>query len=419
MSTLQKTDILVLGATGFVGRLVVKFLNAHRERSTFTFTISARSKDKLETLSKELDLNAQVQVLLLDLEDIPSLEKAIKRSKVVINTVGPFWLHGTPVVRLCAQNGIHYVDITGEPVWIRKMIDKYDFLAHKTGAIILPSCGYDSIPSDLSVYLSVKSLKQKLGQDTQIGKSISVHQHRGGISFGTFSSVFSHFNDVTPKDRIAAMNPDYLSPTSRTARIPPRLVYSLPLPNSNRSIYGGIYIMGLTNQLNVYRTRGLYQICPSMKSTQYGLKFTYEEFYATSGRIRAFLLSSVLTIMALWLHKYAFARKLFKSLVVDRARGPQPEEMESGFLKLTNITESIPSNRQAKAKAKSVVRIQGDPGYLCTAECAIALLNPTTLTPLAQEGGLLTPVSALGDVLIQRLQDTGKFTFESDVISDS
>lgn len=181
---------------------------------------------------------------------------------------------------------------------------RYNFLAHKTGAIILPSCGYDSIPSDLSVYLSVRSLKDKLGDDIQMGKSISVHEHKGGISFGTFSSMYTYFNDVSPADRAAAMSPDYLSPTHRTPRLHPRLVYSMPSPR--RSIYGGIYIMGLVNQLNVYRTRGLFEISRPMEPYQYGSRFTYEEFYATSGRIQAFLMSSFLAIMAVLLNKYSF-----------------------------------------------------------------------------------------------------------------
>lgn len=417
MASTQNTDILVLGATGFVGRLVVHFLNDHRERSNFTFIASARSIKRLQALAAELNLSAQIPLLVLDIEDIPSLENAIKRAKVVINTIGPYWNTGTPVVKICAQNAVHYVDITGEPAWIRKIIDGYDYLAHKTGAIILPSCGYDSIPSDLSVYLSVKSLKDKLGTNVQIGHSISVHQHKGGVSYGTLSSMYTYFNDVPLKDRLSLLNPDYLSPTAHTARLRPRFVYSLPLPK--RTIYGGMYVMGLVNQLNVYRTRGLFEMSRLTKPYRYGPKFTYEEFYGTSGRIHAFLLSSFMTVMAILLHKYSFARGLFKRLVVGRVSNPKAEEMENGSLKLTNVTESVGTSTQPKAQARSVIRIQGDPGYLCTAimlvECSIALLNPSKLTPLAQEGGVLTPVSALGDVLITRLQDTGRFTFESDV----
>lgn len=168
----------------------------------------------------------------------------------------------------------------------------------------MPSCGYDSVPSDLSVYLSVKSLKDKLGPNVRIGRSISVHQHKGGISSGTFSSMYTYFNDVPLQDRLALLDPDYLSPTAHTARLRPRLVYSLSLPK--RVIYGGIYVMGLVNQLNVYRTRGLFEMSRLMKPYRYGPKFTYEEFYGTSGRVHAFLLSSFLTVVALLLHKYSF-----------------------------------------------------------------------------------------------------------------
>lgn len=192
-----QADIIVLGATGCTGRLITRYLAAHPQftQGLFSFSVAARSQSKLHTLVQQLSLPPTINVVQVDITDDTDLEKAVRSAKVVINAVGPYWPSGLPVVRCvaeispnllfffttvlraCAINGIHYLDLTGETHWIKEIIDRcvsrcsillsityascfrYDYIATKTGAIIVPSCGLESIPSDLSAFLGNKTLK--------------------------------------------------------------------------------------------------------------------------------------------------------------------------------------------------------------------------------------------------------------------
>jgi len=415
----HKTDVLLLGATGFTGRLVTKHLNEHRDRSSFTFALAARSKPKLEALVKEFDLNAQVPLVFLDVTDRAQVEEAVKSARVVINTIGPYWKWGTPVVRACALNGVHYVDLSGETPWIKDIITHFDYLAMKTGSIILPSCGFDSIPSDLSAYLSVRTLKQTLGPDTQIGESVTAHKHKGGVSGGTLSTIHTSLAEVPRQKYMASMRDHSLSPASGVPSPSNKLVYTLP--HLTPPIYGGYLVMAPVNRATVQRTRGLFEISSPMQHIRYGPRFTYEEFLVMPNRFASALLSLVVFSMGLCLASSRTIRWLFKRFVVDRAYGPSDEEMKKGFLKSTNVTSSIATPTQREVTAKTVIRIRGDPGYLSSAvmmiECALGCLDSSKLTPLGQKGGVLTPVSAFGDELPHRLEKSGIFEYESSIFS--
>ncbi|KIJ51266.1 hypothetical protein M422DRAFT_223745 [Sphaerobolus stellatus SS14] len=411
----RQTDLLVLGATGFTGKLVTRQLNEHRDRSKFTFSVAARSKSKLDALVKELDLSAQIPVLYVDVTKQNEVEAAVKTAKVVINAVGPYWIWGSLVVQACVRNGVHYVDLTGETPWIREIIKEFDFLATKNRTIIIPSCGYDSIPSDLSVYLSVKVLKDRLGPETEIGPSVSAHKLKAGVSFGSLSSLYTYLAEIPRYKTMSSLNDHYLSPSPGAPSPPHKLVYSLPYVYP--PVVGGIFVMGQVNRAVVQRTRGLLEICAGMRSLRYGPKFSYEEFAVQKNRLVSAVVSFFLLSVGFCLANSKIALWAFKRLVIDRWQNPTEKEMEKGYLKLTNITSTA---SQPPFTAKTLLRIQGDPGYLCTsmmlAECALALLEPSKLTPLAKEGGILTAVSALGDELPKRLEKTGRFEFQTSIL---
>lgn len=119
-----KTDVLVLGATGFTGRLITRYLSVHPQRNAFTFAVGARSPAKLQTLLEDLNLHkdSRISTVQVDVTSQPDVERAVKTTRVVINTVGPYWRWGTPVVEACAKHGVHYVDLTGETVWMKHII---------------------------------------------------------------------------------------------------------------------------------------------------------------------------------------------------------------------------------------------------------------------------------------------------------
>ncbi|KAF8588826.1 hypothetical protein K439DRAFT_1405631 [Ramaria rubella] len=414
-----QVDILVLGATGFTGRLVTKHLNAHRDRKIFTFALAARSRSKLATLATELDLSVQIPLLTVDVTNADQVENAVKNAKVVINTVGPYWLWGTPVVRACARNGIHYVDLTGETAWIKEIIHQFDYLASKTRAVIVPSCGFDSIPSDLSAYLSIRTLKEHLGSGVEAGRSVTAHKIKSGVSGGTLSSMYTYLAVIPPEKAMASLQDHSLSPSHGAPSPPHKLLYSMP--HISPPIFGGFFIMSIINRNVVLRTRGLLEIEPSMSANIYGPHFTYEEFSVTPNRLAGILLSAVVFAVSLCLGRSKLARWFFKRFIVDNVHGPSDEAMERGFLKATNVTSSVPTLLHPETHAKTTIRVRGDPGYLCATvmitECAIALLDTSQLTPLAKKGGVLTSVTAFGDKLVKRLEDSGRFEFDTSIVS--
>ncbi|CAL1711640.1 unnamed protein product [Somion occarium] len=393
------TDLLVLGATGFTGRLITEHLYSHPERSSFTLGLAGRSRTKLTQLKQSLGLDDSVKLFEVDVTNNDQLEQVVKSAKVVINTIGPFSKWGTPVIRICALNGIHYVDLSGEIDWIRDIIEIYDYLATKTHTIIIPSSGMDAIPSDLAVHLSNKTLKALVSPDTSIDTSMSAYRMHGGISGGSISTMITNIEEVPRWKRRVAMSDFVL-------------------------MYGGIVPMGPANRSIIQRTWGLHQYEASQKPGQkvltYGPQFKYDEFMITKSKTTGALMSIGLVFGMLSL-MITPIRWLVKKFAPQPGEGPSPELQKNGFLELINVTSSVPTATQPQRHVRTTIKGQGDPGYSLTAvmisESALSiLLHHDELPSLAQEGGILTPMSALGDVLVRRLEKSGRFQFESEII---
>jgi len=432
-------DILLLGATGFCGRLCTQYLASHPQRSTaFRLAIAARSKAKLAELVSELGLDDTVQVIQVDVTNFNELEAVVKRTKVVINTVGPFWRWGTPVVKACVQHGKHYVDLTGESPWIQQIIMLFDYNATKTGSIIVPSCGMDSVTSDLPVFLSNKTLKTFAGPAAAIDTSTSAYKMKGGISGGTLATVIASIEEVPPHIRKAALRDYSLSPIKGQPCSPPRLLYELP--HSSPPITGGYFAMANVNKVLVQRTWALHELelrqfsrgtnigtstsgtaLEQARNRSYGPQFKYEEFIATRTKLQAIILGVSMGLILLCLIYIPPIRWLAKRIVTKPGMGPSEEVMENGYLEVTNISSSVADANSSQIHVKSIMRGQGDPGYslssIMVSESALALLlDYDSLPSLGRQGGVLTSMSAMGDVLIERLKNTGRFKFESVVM---
>ncbi|KAG6832098.1 hypothetical protein H0H87_002926 [Tephrocybe sp. NHM501043] len=443
-------DIVVFGATGFTGRLISRYLAAHPQftQGLFTFAIAARSQSKLHALVQELRLPSSVSTVQVDVTDYTSVEAAVQKARVIINTVGPFWRWGTPVVKACAKNGVHYVDITGEAVWVKDMIHRFDYLATKTGAVIVPFCGYDSIPSDASAFLSNKTLKahDAFKGDYDVATSITAHKVSGGMSGGTLSTIMSILEDV-PRDKLRESSIDYsLSPVEGKVLPSYRFMYEQSIPGEP-PVPGSYFFMASTNKQVVQRTFGLLElqaITAAGSSTEvikvarrqrYGPSFAYDEFVAMPSRFAAATFSTVFAIGFGLVVLFSPLRWFLKRFIMPSGSGPSEEAMQKGFFKATNHTTSTST---PPVHVKSVFRGDRDPGYLLTSimisESALSLLLPPTSNPspaqrtsqlpeglpaLARKGGLLTPMTAFGDVLITRLVDTGRFSYETHVIGQA
>ena len=174
-------DIVLYGATGFTGKLCVKYLTQNAK--DIKWAIAGRDRTKLSQVA--IRFSAQVEKLIAHGDDQKALDEITKRAKVVISTAGPFHRYSSNLVASCVKNSSHYVDITGETFWIKEMIDKHHSEAVEKGVRIIPSCGYDSLPSDLGVFFAAKVLKKP------IKRVESFHTGQGGASGGTIETGFS------------------------------------------------------------------------------------------------------------------------------------------------------------------------------------------------------------------------------------
>jgi len=340
----------------------------------------------------------------------------------VINCAGPFYKWGTNVLASAARNGRGYVDITGEDHWILDMIEKYDYLAFKTGATIIPASGFDSVPADIAAFLSVQTLKTLIGPEARAAKSVTAHALSGQFSGGTAATILATFNDVPREQLSRSMKPFALSPiVGPTPRVP-RLLYSLP--HLARPIRGAFFLMSGINQSVVRRTWGLLE-SRAPPDLLYGPSFDYEEFMAVRSVFLATIISLALFSGGILLGLFAPARWAFSKVIPQPGDGPSPEQRKLGWYKGTNITSSAPSSSSPRTRhVRTIIKGHSDPGYhlaaVMVSESALALLpaNREGLTALGREGGLLTPMSAIGGTLIERLKKTTLFDFESTELVD-
>ncbi|KAJ7198493.1 Saccharopine dehydrogenase-domain-containing protein [Mycena pura] len=423
MST--KPTVLLLGATGFTGRLIAKYLSAHRDSASFTLALGARSKARLDAVVAELGLNSAVQLRVVDVARVEQVDAAVTGATVVINAVGPYWTWGTPVVHACVRHGVHYVDLAGETEWIKHIITTLHYTATKTGAMVVPSCGFDSVPADIVPYVASKTLREVSGEQVDIDTSVSAYKLQGGVSGGTISSLITTIEQIPANARQAAKVAYSLSPAMGPPLPPPRLIYRLPLPDTGRTLTGAFFFMSPSNRALQLRSWGLLETAAATDKTQlrYGPTFTYDEFLVTGGPLRAVLITLA---MAIGFGSFMISpiRWLLRKVLPKPGEGPSESTMTNGYMKITNITTAVTSpHRAAPLQVKTVMKGKGDPGYSLTAvmiaEAAltIALAAPEALPATGRTGGVLTPVTALGDVYVERLVASGRITIESAVVT--
>lgn len=285
----------------------------------------------------------------------------------------------------------------------------------------------DSIPSDLSVYLSNKTLKTLVGPDTMIDESTSAFDVLWGASGGSIATLISMLEDVPRFKRTMARTDFVLSNLKGVPQPAPRLLYQLPF--TSPPTWGGVFVMGIVNRMIVQRSWSLRELWsrthpdlsePERKQITYGPDFKYSEFRVAKSKAGGVLasLGLILGMMSLLIPPF---RWLFKKIAPQSGEGPSPELQKNGWLKVTNVTSSVATPSTPQRLVRTTIQGQGDPGYALTSvmisETALSiLLNFSELTPIAHQGGVLTPTAALGDVLVRRLERSGKFKFDSEIV---
>ena len=184
----REFDLILFGATGFVGKLTAAHL-AHHAPDHLRIAIAGRSKDRLEAARAELPpAAANWPAVVVDASDEEALRAMARRTRVVASTVGPYTRYGMPLVGACAEAGTHYCDLTGEVLFVREAIDRHHETAVASGARLVNSCGFDSVPSDLGVLVTAQRAAED-GEGTLGETTLHVRSLRGGLSGGTIDSM--------------------------------------------------------------------------------------------------------------------------------------------------------------------------------------------------------------------------------------
>ncbi|KAJ7122643.1 Saccharopine dehydrogenase-domain-containing protein [Mycena crocata] len=424
---LTTPDILLLGATGFTGRLILQYLTTHPEKSAFNLTLGARSKSRLDALLSEFNLSAVVRLVVVDIANQDEIDAAVSAATVVINTIGPHWTWGTPVVKACVERGVHCVDLSGETEWIKRIITTFHLAATKSGAVIVPSCAFNSVPADLTTYISSKTLTAASGGPADIDTSLVAFAVSGGVSGGTIHSAMTGIEEIPTRERRMASAEYSLGPVQGTLSPRGPLIYRLFLPDTRTTLVGAFFFAKPADRALVQRTWGLLEAEAVNDKTQphYGPMFKYDEFVVTSGPASAILMTVGFTI-AFALVMLSPIRWLLKKVLPKPGEGPSEAAQKNGFMEVTNLTTGVASPASpVPIQVKTVMSGKGDPGYTLTAvmiseaALSLALAGPEALPVLGRRGGVLTPVTAFGDVYVERLAASGRITFESKVVVSS
>jgi short subunit dehydrogenase-like uncharacterized protein len=396
-------DIVVYGATGFVGALVAEYLAGHAPEQT-RIALAGRSAERLEDVRRRLGV--QWPVIVADASDEAALADLAAATRVVISTVGPYAKHGRALVHACAAAGTDYVDLTGEVLFVRRSIDDNHDLARSTGARIIHSCGFDSIPSDIGVHvLHAQAAADGAGELTDT--TLVVTALRGGFSGGTIDSM-RHQLDTVAKDRelrrIAA-SPYSLTP-DRTAE--PDLgrqddLVTLRGDQVDPSLRGNLapFIMASYNTRVVRRSNAL-------RGYAYGRTFRYREAMSTGtsplSPVLAAGMKAGMGALVLGL-RLPPTRFVLDRVLPKPGEGPSERTRREG-----HFTVDIFTRTTTGARYTARFRAKGDPGYAATAlmlgEAALALIHDREALP-ESEGGVLTPATGLGDALVNRLRAAG------------
>ncbi len=398
----REHDVVVFGATGFVGRLTAKYLADHGPAGA-RIALAGRSQARLEATRAALGpVAADWPLIEADSLDDGAMSALAASTTAVATTVGPYHRFGLPLVKACAATGTHYADLTGEVLFMRTSIDVADEAAQASGARIVHTCGFDSIPSDLGVLLLAEHAKAhdlgELGKTTLVVKAIS-----GGASGGTIDSMRGQLDEAKADkaSRRIMLDPYALSP-DRTAD-PDGKDERDPMGVTREDDLGGFlapFVMGTVNTRVVRRSNAL-------QGYAYGRSLRYRELMLGGGLpLGPVKASAIAGGMAALMAGLALppTRMLLDRVLPDPGEGPSEKAREKGFFRI-----DVHTTTTTGARLVCEIQAPGDPGYKATAvmlgEAALALALDGDRLPDA--AGVLTPATAIGDALADRLRAAG------------
>lgn len=399
-------DIVVYGAASFVGRLLTRYLvQRHGVNGGLKWALAGRNRDKLVAVAREFGAES-LPMIIADAGDARALNEMAAQTKVVVSTVGPYALFGSELVAACAAQGTDYCDLTGEPQWMRQMIDAHEARARATGARIVHNCGFDSIPSDLGTWFTQQQAQKDFGEPC-VQVKLRVKALRGGFSGGTVASLLNVMKEIThnPELRKIMQNPYAVCPADARSGVRQPSVAG-PVHDTDAKSWLAPFVMAGINTKVVHRSNAL-------QGHPWGKEFLYDEAMmvggSVAGALRAGAASAGMGVF-MGLSLIGPTRSLLEKYVLPKpGEGPSPEAQEKGFFDIRLF------GRTASGKTlQTKVTGDRDPGYGSTAkmlgEAAVCLAQDAAST--RKDGGFWTPSVCMNGALLQRLTAHAGLKFE-------
>jgi short subunit dehydrogenase-like uncharacterized protein len=390
-------DFVLYGATSFVGQIMCEYLATY-EGEDVSWAMAGRSEQKLLEVKQRIGLD--IPHIVVSADDESGLLAMCEQTKVVITTVGPYALYGESVVKACVQSGTDYCDLTGEPQWIKRMVDKYHAAAQDSGARLVNCTGFDSIPSDLGVYHLQKLAIERTGQPASQIK-MRARRIRGGASGGTVASLLNVLKEAKndPALRKALVNPYVLCPDGHPFSVRQKNHKSAEY-DEELQMWTMPFVMASINERVVHRSNALL-------GNRYGENFKYDEAMSAKNKsiakkttfgLGAFMVAANISPLRALLEKFVLPKP---------GEGPSKKEQLNGMYDMRFYGTLVNGERIE-------VKVEGDrdPGYGSTAKMIVQSGLCIAHDIPDAKGGFWTPASVLNEALIARLAKHAGVTVE-------
>ena len=384
----REFDVIVFGASGYTGKLVAEYMGKeYGNDESISWAIAGRNKDKLSSVKKDLNLNERVSIIEVDSTNKDSLDSMTSSAKCILTTVGPYQLYGSSLVQSCSENGTDYVDLTGEPGWMYEMINAHQDTAKKSGARIVFSCGFDSIPFDLGVYFVQQAAQEKYGKPAKHVRG-RVKAMNGEFSGGTIASLGATMATLKEKPELIQVLSNPFSLTEGFEG-PAQLDDSKVLLDEKLNMWVAPFVMAPINTKNIHRSNALL-------GHAYGEDFCYDEMMIAGEGEEGKQIADAMNS----------SNPMGGDNLPQPGEGPSKESREQGNYDVLFFADFDEGSIEARVTGYM------DPGYGSTskmiAESALCLVQDCE----DLSGGMYTPAPAMGDKLIKRLTKNAGLTFD-------
>ena len=384
----REFDVIVFGASGYTGKLVAEYMGKeYGNDESIRWAIAGRNKDKLSSIKKDLNLNERISIIEVDSTNKDSLDSMTSSAKCILTTVGPYQLYGSSLVQSCSENGTDYVDLTGEPGWMYEMINAHQDTAKKSGARIVFSCGFDSIPFDLGVYFVQQAAQEKYGKPAKHVRG-RVKAMNGEFSGGTIASLGATMATLKEKPELIQVLSNPFSLTEGFEG-PAQLDDSKVLLDEKLNMWVTPFVMAPINTKNIHRSNALL-------GHAYGEDFCYDEMMIAGEGEEGKQIADAMNS----------SNPMGGDNLPQPGEGPSKESREQGNYDVLFFADFDEGSIEARVTGDM------DPGYGSTskmiAESALCLVQDCE----DLSGGMYTPAPAMGEKLIKRLTKNAGLTFD-------